>query len=51
MNADNYTCKDYREEMILVSLRLRLNQPDLSDEEKKEIIGQILKLEQKMKLD
>ena len=46
-----YTCTDYRTEMILVSLRQRLKQEDLSETEKKEIISQIEKVEAEMELD
>jgi hypothetical protein len=37
--------------MILVSLRQRLKQEDLSEAEKKEIISQIEKVEAEMELD
>ena len=46
-----YTCTDYRTEMILVSLRKRLEQEDLSEAEKKDIISQIEKIEAAMELD
>ena len=46
-----YTCTDYRTEMILVSLRQRLKQEDLSEAEKKEIISQIEKVEAEMELN
>ncbi|HSQ85569.1 MAG TPA: hypothetical protein VLM43_12690 [Desulfobacterales bacterium] len=46
-----YTCKDYRTEMILVSLRQRLKQEDLNEAEKKDIISQIEKIEADMELD
>lgn len=46
-----YTCSDYRTEMILVSLRQRLKQEDLNEEEKKEIILQIEEIEAAMELD
>ena len=46
-----YTCTDYRTEMILVSLRQRLKQEDLSETEKKEIISQIEKVEADMELN
>ena len=47
----NYTCADYRIEMILLSLRQRLQRKDLSKEERKDIISQMKKLEAAMKLD
>ena len=46
-----YTCTDYRTEMILVSLRQRLEQKDLNEAEKKDIILQIEKIEAVMELD
>ena len=46
-----YTCTDYRTEMILVSLRQRLKQEDLSDAERKDIISQIEKVEAEMELN
>ena len=46
-----YTCTDYRTEMILVSLRQRLKQKDLNEDEKKEILLQIEEIETDMELD
>ena len=46
-----YTCTDYRTEMILVSLRQRLKQKDLSEAERKDILSQIEELEATMELD
>jgi hypothetical protein len=46
-----YTCTDYRAEMILVSLRQRLKQEDLNEDEKKDIILQIEEIEADMQLD
>lgn len=46
-----YTCTDYRTEMILVSLRQRLKQEDLNEDEKKEILLQIENIEADMELD
>jgi hypothetical protein len=46
-----YTCTDYRTEMILVSLRQRLKQEDLNEDEKKDLILQIEKIEAAMELD
>lgn len=46
-----YTCKEYREEMVLLGLRRRLNNPDLSKEEREEILKQIKKIEKEMGLD
>ena len=46
-----YTCSDYRIEMILVSLRQRLQQEDLNEAERKDILSQIEELEATMELD
>ena len=54
MNSDSdrtqYTCNDYRDEMILAGLQKRLNQPDLSEEERCRLLCEIEELEQKMGL-
>ena len=46
-----YTCADYRIERILLSLRLRLQEEDLSEEERGAILFQIKELEATMGLD
>jgi hypothetical protein len=46
-----YTCADYRIEMILLNLKRRLQHEDLGDEEKNDILLQIKKLEEKMGLE
>jgi hypothetical protein len=40
-----YTCNDYREEMILLALRHKLQQSDLSDEERAKLKKEIARLE------
>ena len=40
-----YTCNEYREEMILLALQKRLQQTNLSDLERQEILGEIARLE------
>ncbi len=45
-----YGCADYREEMTLVSLKNRLKDNELNDEEKSNIEKEIEKLEKKMGL-
>ncbi len=47
----NYTCNDYREEMILVGLKKRLNKPGITKEEKEVLLKEIKKVEQQMGLD
>jgi hypothetical protein len=48
---NQYTCDDYRQEMILASLRRQLAQTGLSDAEKQKLREQIQKLETLMGLD
>ena len=43
-----YTCTEYRQEMVLLSLRRRLADPTLSPSEKKELEAQVRKLEADM---
>ena len=45
-----YTCEDYRQEMKLMALRKRLEEEDLSKEEKTRLAEEIKKLEQEIKL-
>ena len=45
------TCTDYRQEMMLLGLRRRLAEEDLSDLEKKAIKAEIEKLEESMQLN
>ncbi len=47
----DYTCVDYRTEMILLGLKRRLQNESLSEEEKKAIRLQIKELEATMGLD
>jgi hypothetical protein len=50
-NISNYTCNDYREEMILLGLQRQLAKPDLTPEEKELILKQIAEVEKQMGLD
>ncbi len=43
-----YTCADYREEMLLLGLRRRLAEADLTAAEREEILTQINALELRM---
>ena len=45
-----YTCDDYRKEMMLLALRKRLQQKDLSEEEKDRIVEEIKKMEEETNL-
>ncbi len=47
-NTSNYTCNDYREEMILLALRTRLHEEALTDDEKKKLAGEIALLTTRM---
>ena len=52
MNKDKKpTCNDYRQEMMLLGLRQRLAEEDLSDREKKAISTEIKRLEEIMQLN
>ena len=46
-----YTCADYRKEMILVSLKRRINKGSLSDEERDKLLSEIRRLESEMNMD
>jgi len=45
-----YTCVDYREEMILLGLRRRLEDPDVPEDEKPVIQARIQKLEKSLNM-
>jgi len=47
-NTPPYTCADYREEMILLGLRRRLEDPGISEEEKPAIQARIQELEKSL---
>ena len=46
-----YTCAEYRQEMILLGLKRRLEAPGLPDAERKTIAEKIRRLEQQMGMD
>ncbi len=46
-----YTCADYRAEMILLSLKRRLCLEDLSDEERSDILLKVKELEALMEFE
>ena len=46
-----YTCADYRKEMILLSLKQRINTCSLSDEERQKLLSEIRRLESEMNMD
>ncbi len=43
--APQYTCNDYREEMILLALRQKLQRSDLTDDERAKLTREIADLE------
>jgi hypothetical protein len=45
MEVRRYTCKDYREEMVLAGLRKQLADPNLEEAEKNRLLEQIQQLE------
>ena len=49
--SPNYTCNDYREEMILLGLQKQLAKPGLTPDEKARLLEEIAKVEKKMGLD
>ena len=46
-----YTCNEYRQEMILTGLRKQLNDPNLSELERKTLEEQVRRLEKEMGLE
>ena len=46
-----YTCNEYREEMILLGLQKRLSSKGLTSEEKESLLKEIAKVEKQMGLD
>jgi hypothetical protein len=50
-NAGNYTCNDYREEMMLLGLKQRLSLGNLSEEEKRAVKADIKRLESLMGME
>jgi len=46
-----YTCAEYRDEMLLLSLRQQFNREGLSEKQKQKIRAEIKKLESQMEMD
>lgn len=46
--TNRYTCNEYRQEMILVGLKNRLQREDLSEEERNDLLEKIHQLELEM---
>jgi len=51
LRAMKYTCVDYRSEMKLLGLKRRLEEENLSEEEKAQIVQEIKELEKKMDMN
>jgi hypothetical protein len=55
MKPDNqtspYTCREYREEMILLVLQKKRSAPDLTPEEKEQLLMEIAQVEASMGMD
>jgi len=47
-SSSKYTCNEYREEMILLALRQKLHNPDLSRKDKDKLEKEIIELEGKI---
>ena len=50
-NKHKYTCLDYRQEMTLLSLRMRLCRNSVSDEEIQDILKEMRYIEAAMQMD
>jgi hypothetical protein len=46
-----YTCREYREEMILLALQERLSKSDITPEEKDDLLKEIALVEARMGMD
>ncbi|MFH0784968.1 MAG: hypothetical protein V2B20_23850 [Pseudomonadota bacterium] len=46
--STSYTCNEYRAEMILLALHKKLQQPNLSENDRQEIAVEIIRLEKKI---
>jgi len=46
-----YTCADYRDEMRLLGLRRRLEKQDLTEEERRRLLEEIVEIERRMAMD
>jgi hypothetical protein len=49
--SGQYTCSEYREEMILLGLQKKLSSPDLTSEEKESLLKEIGRIEKQMGMD
>jgi hypothetical protein len=49
--TSTYTCREYREEMILLALQKKLSAPDLTPEEKEQLLTEIARVSASMGMD
>lgn len=49
-DRNKYTCNEYRQEMILLSLQMRLNKKNLPESERKKIQDEIERLKLNMNM-
>ena len=49
--SGKYTCREYREEMLLLGMKRQLEDPALPDAEKQRLIEKIRELERQMGMD
>jgi len=49
--TSSYTCREYREEMILLALQKKLTAPDLTPEEKQQLLAEVARVEALMGMD
>jgi len=50
-NKHKYTCSNYRQEMTLLALRIRLYSDSVSDDEKQDILKAIRELQSAMQMN
>jgi len=51
LRAMEYTCADYRSEMKLLGLKKRLEEENLNEEERDQIVQEIKELEKEMQMN
>jgi len=51
LRAMEYTCVDYRSEMKLLGLKRRLEEENLNEEERDQIVQEIKELEKEMQMN
>lgn len=51
MSNNKYTCNEYREEMILLSLQRQLKNKELTDSEREKLLEEIKKIEKNMDME